>query len=89
MKLSVLTSSCRSLGAVLVLTMAAQSRQLRGWVPDIDDLQTMVIQNIGQWATQLNSKDQSEAQQNTESSLEAAVEILKEVRRKTRIRRLV
>lgn len=60
----------RSLGAVVVLTLASLSPDLRHLVLDIDELQTIAINNIRPWAF---------------SSLEAVVSILEDVQRKQRI----
>jgi hypothetical protein len=83
------TPSYRSFGAALVLTMASQSPKLQQDVPEIDKLQEMVIQNIEKSAARVISDRQPGDQVGIESSLEAAVDILKEVKRKSRIRRLV
>lgn len=60
----------RSLGAIVVLTLASLSPDLRHLVPDIDEIQTEAINNIRPWAF---------------SSLEAVVSILEDVQRKQRI----
>lgn len=73
----------------MVLTMASQSPLLQPWVPEIEDLQELVIRNIERSAAQVRRIGQSDGHSETESSLEAAVEILKEVKRKSRMRRLV
>ncbi|KAF2794598.1 hypothetical protein K505DRAFT_324641 [Melanomma pulvis-pyrius CBS 109.77] len=78
------TFSISSLGAVLVLTMAVHCNQLKELVPDIDELQNLVIEHVEPWATNHKSENGKEL----ESSLEAAVGILKEIRRKCRIRNL-
>ncbi|KAF7562466.1 hypothetical protein G7046_g1669 [Stylonectria norvegica] len=64
------TFSLSSLGAVVVLTLASLSPDLRHLVPDIDELQSVAINNIRPWAF---------------SSLEAVVSILEDVQRKQRI----
>lgn len=38
-----------SLGAIVVLTLASLSTELKHMVPDIDELQSMTIQNIRPW----------------------------------------
>lgn len=76
------TFSISSLGAVLVLTMAAHCSRLVHFVSDIDELQTLVIDHVEPWASVLKN----DGVQQSESSLEAAVGILKEIRRKCRIR---
>lgn len=60
----------RTLGAIIILTLASMSRDLRDLVPDIDELQTSAIENIRRWAF---------------SSLEAVVSILEDVQKKQRI----
>lgn len=60
----------RSLGAIVVLTLASLSPDLRHLVPDIEELQDVAINNIRPWAF---------------SSLEAVVSILEDIRRKQRI----
>lgn len=64
------TNGYRSLGAIVVLTLASLSPDLRHLVLDIDELQTTAINNIRPWAF---------------SSLEAVVSILEDVQRKQRI----
>ncbi|KAH6977379.1 putative C6 finger domain protein [Ilyonectria sp. MPI-CAGE-AT-0026] len=64
------TFSLSSLGAIVVLTLASLSPDLRHLVLDIDELQTTAINNIRPWAF---------------SSLEAVVSILEDVQRKQRI----
>lgn len=78
------TFSISLLGAVLVLTMAVHCEQLRALVPDIDELQSLVIDHVEPWAVNLKT----EYGARSESSLEAAVGILKEIRRKCRMRDL-
>ena len=78
------TFSISLLGAVLVLTMAVQCNQLKELVPDIDELQSLVIDHMEPWSIHLKTANRKEL----ESSLEAAVGILKEIRRKCRIRNL-
>lgn len=60
----------RSLGAIIILTLASMSPDLRHMVPDIDELQSAAIENIRRWAF---------------SSLEAVVSILEDVQKKQRI----
>lgn len=76
------TFSISSLGAALVLTMAVHSARLHDLVPDIDEMQSLVIEHVEPWAVKLKTEER----QDSESSLEAAVDILKEIRRKRRIR---
>lgn len=64
------TFSLSSLGAIVVLTLASLSPDLRHLVLDIDELQSIAINNIRPWAF---------------SSLEAVVSILEDVQRKQRI----
>lgn len=59
-----------SLGAIVVLTLASLSHDLRHLVPDIDELQSIAIDNVRPWAF---------------SSLEAVVSILEDIQRKQRI----
>jgi hypothetical protein len=61
------TFSLSSLGAIIVLTLAALSKDLQHLVADIDMLQTVAIDNIRPWAF---------------SSLEAVVSILEDIQRK-------
>lgn len=60
----------RSLGAIVVLTLASLSPGLDHLVGDIDSLQTMAIENIRPWAI---------------SSLEAVVSILEDMQKKQRL----
>lgn len=62
-----LMTSCRTLGAVIVLTMASLSPDLAHLVPDIDELQSLAISNVRPWAF---------------SSLESVVSILEDMQRK-------
>ncbi|KAF2684970.1 putative C6 finger domain protein [Lentithecium fluviatile CBS 122367] len=78
------TFSISSLGAILVLTMAVQCEQLKALVPDLDDLQSLVIDHVEPCAMNLKTEHGTQS----ESSLEAAVGILKEIRRKCRMRNL-
>jgi hypothetical protein len=78
------TFSISSLGAVLVLTMAVHCNQLKELVPDIDELQSIVIDHVESCALNLKTENGKEL----ESSLEAAVGILREIRRKCRMRNL-
>ncbi|KAF5011680.1 hypothetical protein FDECE_2218 [Fusarium decemcellulare] len=64
------TFSLSSLGAVVVLTLASLSPALEDLVPDIDELQSMALENIRPWAF---------------SSLDAVVSILEDIQRKQRI----
>lgn len=59
----------RTLGAIIILTMASLSLDLNHLVLDIDDLQTMAIENIRPWAF---------------SSLDSVVSILEDMQRKCR-----
>lgn len=59
-----------SLGAIIILTLASLNHDLQDYVPDIDDLQTMAINNFRPWAF---------------SSLEAVVSILEDIRKKRRL----
>lgn len=61
----------RSLGATIILTLSWLSVELHHFVPDIHELQSLVISNIRPWAT---------------SSLSDVVSILEEMQRKTRLR---
>lgn len=61
----------RSLGATIILTLAWLSTELRHFVPDIDELQSLAIKNVRPWAI---------------SSLSDVVLILEEMQRKTRLR---
>lgn len=61
----------RSLGAVIILTLSWLSEELRRLIPDIDNFQTLAIENIRPWAV---------------SSLLDVLSILEEIRRKTRLR---
>ncbi|CAM1504555.1 Fc.00g021460.m01.CDS01 [Cosmosporella sp. VM-42] len=64
------TFSLSSLGAIVVLTLASLSPDLRHLVPDIDELQGVALNNIRPWAF---------------SSLDAVVSILEDIQRKQRI----
>ncbi|KAL5355640.1 putative C6 finger domain protein [Aspergillus floccosus] len=64
------TFALSSLGAVIILTLASLCRDLRDFVPDIDELQTTVINNIRPWAF---------------SSLEAVLSILEDMQKKRRL----
>ncbi|KAJ5605826.1 C6 finger domain protein [Penicillium lagena] len=64
------TFSLSSLGAVVVLTLASLNPVLRDLVPDIDELQTLVLNRIRPWAF---------------SSLEAVVAILEDMQKKQRL----
>lgn len=65
------TFSLSSLGATIILTLSWLSVELHHFVPDIHELQSLVISNIRPWAT---------------SSLSDVVSILEEMQRKTRLR---
>ncbi|KFA45569.1 hypothetical protein S40293_06598 [Stachybotrys chartarum IBT 40293] len=65
------TFALSSLGAVIILTLSWLSEELRGLIPDIDDFQTLAIENVRPWAV---------------SSLSDVLSILEEIRRKTRLR---
>ncbi|KAJ5086232.1 C6 finger domain protein [Penicillium alfredii] len=64
------TFSLSSLGAIVVLTLASLSPILRDLVPDIDELQSTVLNNIRPWAF---------------SSLEAVIVILEDLQKKRRL----
>ncbi|KAL1845314.1 hypothetical protein VTK73DRAFT_698 [Phialemonium thermophilum] len=64
------TFALSSLGAIVVLTLASLSPDLRHFVADIDELQSLAIRNIRPWAV---------------SSLEVVVSILEDMQRKQRI----
>ncbi|PLB50382.1 putative C6 finger domain protein [Aspergillus steynii IBT 23096] len=64
------TFSLSTLGAIVVLTLASLSVDLRHFVPDIDELQQRAINNIRPWAF---------------SSLEAVIIILEDIQRKQRL----
>ncbi|KAL4894825.1 hypothetical protein BDV59DRAFT_175040 [Aspergillus ambiguus] len=64
------TFALSSLGAIIILTLASLSRDLRDFVPDIDELQNMAINNIRPWAF---------------SSLEAVVSILEDIQKKRKL----
>lgn len=59
----------RSLGAIIILTMASLSPDMKHLVPDIDELQSSVIENIRPWGF---------------SSLDSVVSILEDMQRKCR-----
>jgi O-succinylbenzoate synthase len=65
-----LTGLTSSLGAIIILTLASLNQDLQDLVPDIDELQTMVINNFRPWAF---------------SSLELVVSILEDIRKKRRL----
>lgn len=60
----------RSLGAIVVLTLASMSPILQGFVADIAELQEQALGNIRPWAF---------------SSLEAVINILDELQRKHKL----
>ena len=62
----------RSLGAIVVLTLASRTVNLKHLVPDISELQTLVIKNLTPWAT-------------VGSSLEAVISIIQDMQRKQRL----
>lgn len=66
---SILTLSS-SLGAIVVLTLSSLNPLLRELVLDIDELQSIVLDNIRPWAF---------------SSLEAVVTILEDMQKKRRL----
>ncbi|CZR63779.1 uncharacterized protein PAC_13676 [Phialocephala subalpina] len=66
------TFSLSSLGAIVVLTLSSLCPSLKHLVPDIGELQSLVIQNIKPWAS-LNS------------SLDAIISIIQEMQRKQRL----
>lgn len=61
-----------SLGATIILTLSWLSVELSHFVPDIHELQGLVIENVRPWAAG--------------SSLSDVVSILEEMQRKTRLR---
>ncbi|KAI1395621.1 putative C6 finger domain protein [Hypoxylon fuscum] len=65
------TFSLSSLGATIILTLSWLSKELNHFVPDIDELQSLAIENVRSWAA---------------SSLEDVVSIIEEMQRKTRLR---
>ncbi|KAF5589989.1 C6 finger domain-containing protein [Fusarium pseudocircinatum] len=65
------TFALSSLGAVIILTLSSLNSELRHFVPDIESLQTLAIDNLSQWNV---------------SSISDVLAILKEIRRKTRLR---
>ncbi|RDL36720.1 uncharacterized protein BP5553_06072 [Venustampulla echinocandica] len=66
------TFSLSSLGAIVVLTLASLCPSLKRFVPDIHELQTRVIENVKPWAS-------------PNSSLEAVISIIQDIRRKQRM----
>ncbi|KAM0326687.1 hypothetical protein ACHAQA_006557 [Verticillium albo-atrum] len=64
------TFSLSSLGAAVVLTLSSLNAELKHLVPDIDELQTLAINNIRPWAI---------------SSIEAVVSILEDMQKKQRL----
>lgn len=62
----------RSLGAIIVLTLSSLCPSLRHLVPDIGELQLLVIENIKPWAS-------------ANSSLDAVISIIQNMQRKQRI----
>lgn len=62
----------RSLGALVVLTLASRNPALCHLVPDIDDLQTLAVNNVRPWAYR-------------GSSLETVVSVMEEMQRKQRL----
>ncbi|SCV51605.1 uncharacterized protein FFB14_12074 [Fusarium fujikuroi] len=65
------TFALSSLGAVIILTLSWLNPELRHFVPDVESLQTLAIDNLSQWNI---------------SSISDVLAILKEIRRKTRLR---
>ncbi|KAK9473932.1 uncharacterized protein V1510DRAFT_447549 [Dipodascopsis tothii] len=63
------TLSQSSLGAILVITAASLSPSLRGYTPDVKQLQQTMVNNISQWATQ-------------DSSISSVLWILKDIQRR-------
>lgn len=61
----------RSLGAVIMLTLSWLNTELRFFVPDVDSLQSLAIDNLSRWNV---------------SSISDVLAILEEIRRKTRLR---
>jgi hypothetical protein len=59
----------RTLGAIIILTMASLSPDLSHLVPDVDELQISAIENIRPWGF---------------SSLDSVVSILEDMQRKCR-----
>ncbi|RAO71603.1 uncharacterized protein BHQ10_007615 [Talaromyces amestolkiae] len=64
------TFALSSLGAIIILTLASLNQDLQAYVPDIDELQMMAINNFRPWAF---------------SSLGAVVSILEDIRKKRRL----
>ncbi|KAH7217594.1 putative C6 finger domain protein [Fusarium oxysporum] len=65
------TFALSSLGAVIILTLSWLNSELRHFIPDIESLQSLAIDNLSQWNV---------------SSISDVLAILKEIRRKTRLR---
>lgn len=63
---------CRSLGALVVLTLASRNVALTHLVADIDELQSLAINNVTPWAY-------------PGSSLDTVLSIMQEMQRKQRI----
>jgi len=68
------------------MTMAADCSRLRSLVYDLDELQTLIISRIDPWTTHLRSVTEALGLYTSDSSLEATVGILREIRRKSRLR---
>lgn len=68
---SLLNHQPRSLGAVIMLTLSWLNTELRFFVPDVDSLQSLAIDNLSRWNV---------------SSISDVLAILEEIRRKTRLR---
>ncbi|KAL2187706.1 hypothetical protein L209DRAFT_753811 [Thermothelomyces heterothallicus CBS 203.75] len=66
------TFSLSSLGAIVVLTLASRNPALSQFVPDIDELQTLAINNVRPWAYR-------------GSSIETVLSIMEEMQRKQRL----
>jgi hypothetical protein len=62
----------RSLGAIVVLTLSSLCPSLKHLVPDIGELQSLVIENVKPWAA-------------PNSSLDAVISIIQDMQRKQRI----
>ncbi|KAF4437798.1 hypothetical protein F53441_12939 [Fusarium austroafricanum] len=65
------TFALSSLGAVIILTLSWFNAELRSFVPEVDRLQSLAIDNLTRWNV---------------SSISDVLAILEEIRRKTRLR---
>ncbi|WZH48528.1 putative C6 finger domain protein [Fusarium acuminatum] len=65
------TFALSSLGAVIMLTLSWLNTELRFFIPDVDSLQSLAIDNLSRWNV---------------SSISDVLAILEEIRRKTRLR---